>query len=586
MKVSHKSINNRYKENRLIILFVFCSVIIVSGISYAYFSATVSNDDNQTAVIETGTLALTFSDGDNGVSASLSPGDSIIKRFTIENTGSIKAYAKINWIDLTNTYLNESLSWKLSQSNSLNGNYLMIGWGTVPVHPTKANNLLIDGLLIPTNIKYYYKLEITLNNLKNVNQTSDINAHMNSKFNLEGTTVDVITFAQPSDNSCTNTLVIDDSSDHNLRYVGANPCNYVKIDGDESFKYGIYVNDSKINILMNTELNSESSCNNLINRYSNLFNGSLTCYKENSAWFVSAEGYVNEYYNSIEECNNSEYAKYGECQLYSNGKIDNLWRIIGYMNNVDDGNGHLETRIKLIRSENIGSYSWDTSDSSVNNGYGVNEWSQSDLKVLLNEGPYWNSTAGTCYNGQNNATTNCDFSNNGMPDSLKGLIKNAKWDTGNLNGVTGQDLHNNHICSSSDPCNDNIIRNKYWLGKVGLMSKDDFYQATAGNDNNNREYCFIETPDNYETNSCYEKDWLFLTGESGYQSYWTMTNSENSASGAAVVCIFGTTTSMNTSSSNYYIGPIKVKPAVYLRPEVKIISGEGSQTNPYILGIN
>ena len=110
--------------------------------------------------------------------------------------------------------------------------------------------------------------------------------------------------------------------------------------------------------------------------------------------------------------------------------------------------------------------------------------------------------------------------------------------------------------------------------------------ATAGNNNNGREYCFTETPGDYENNACFKKDWLFLTGESGYPSYWTITGYENSAYEAAVVCIFGTITYMETSSSNYYIGPIKVRPAVYLKPEVKIISGEGSQTNPYILGIN
>ena len=47
-----------------------------------------------------------------------------------------------------------------------------------------------------------------------------------------------------------------------------------------------------------------------------------------------------------------------------------LWRIIGVMKNVDDGTGNKSDRVKLIKNESIGLYSWDSSDSSVNSGCG------------------------------------------------------------------------------------------------------------------------------------------------------------------------------------------------------------------------
>ena len=64
------------------------------------------------------------------------------------------------------------------------------------------------------------------------------------------------------------------------------------------------------------------------------------------------------------------------------------WRIIGAMNNVDDGNGNLESRLKIMKNESIGSYSWDTSASSglLDGGTGVNDWSDADLMKLLNPG--------------------------------------------------------------------------------------------------------------------------------------------------------------------------------------------------------
>ena len=79
-------------------------------------------------------------------------------------------------------------------------------------------------------------------------------------------------------------------------------------------------------------------------------------------------------------------------------------------------------RIKIIRNESIGSYSWDSSESSVNTGQGVNEWSQADLMSILNHGPYYHRTSGTCYNNMNNATIECDFSEVGLTEDTKNMI--------------------------------------------------------------------------------------------------------------------------------------------------------------------
>ena len=116
-----------------------------------------------------------------------------------------------------------------------------------------------------------------------------------------------------------------------------------------------------------------------------------------------------------------------------------MWRIIGVMKDIDDGNGNKEYSVKLIRSKSIGEYSWDTSERSVNNGAGVNEWSGADLMKLLNPGYesesvggslYWNNQSGKCYNFNNNVTTSCDFTSTGIKEQLKNLIGDAVWNTG------------------------------------------------------------------------------------------------------------------------------------------------------------
>ena len=39
------------------------------------------------------------------------------------------------------------------------------------------------------------------------------------------------------------------------------------------------------------------------------------------------------------------------------------WRIIGLFNNIEDSNGNETSRVKIVRSQSLGEYSWDTSSS-------------------------------------------------------------------------------------------------------------------------------------------------------------------------------------------------------------------------------
>ena len=50
-----------------------------------------------------------------------------------------------------------------------------------------------------------------------------------------------------------------------------------------------------------------------------------------------------------------------------------LWRIIGVFGD----------NVKLIRSETLGKLSWDSSESSINVGYGVNQWGESTYDYFL-----------------------------------------------------------------------------------------------------------------------------------------------------------------------------------------------------------
>ena len=115
---------NTDKKNKIMAIFItVAAFLVLGGIGFAFFSSAVSNDNNEKFQTSTATMSLKFDDNDNGISANLNLGESVTKKFTLENTGTVDAYAKIKWHDLVNTYMNGSLSYTLEQSTSENGTY-------------------------------------------------------------------------------------------------------------------------------------------------------------------------------------------------------------------------------------------------------------------------------------------------------------------------------------------------------------------------------------------------------------------------------------------------------------------------------
>ena len=74
---------------------------------------------------------------------------------------------------------------------------------------------------------YVYGSDIICN-VEGTNALEKINSFSEGE---DAEIIDVITKTSP-DASCTNTLAFDGTGDNNLRYVGANPCNYVKFNNE------------------------------------------------------------------------------------------------------------------------------------------------------------------------------------------------------------------------------------------------------------------------------------------------------------------------------------------------------------------
>ena len=265
------------------------------------------------------------------------------------------------------------------------------------------------------------------------------------------------------------------------------------------------------------------------------------------------------------------------------------------MKDVDDGTGNKSDRVKLIRAESIGEYLWDTSESSINKGYGVNEWSQADLMKLLNPGYesetvggslYWNSGLGTYYKGSNNRTKACDFTSTGIKDKLKALISDAVWNTGT--SMTSSQIaskfyteergtRNGKICSSGTSCTDTVSRTTTWTGKVGLMYPSDYGYATSVGSTTAWGTCLntsLSSWDNSSATDCKNNDWLF---NSSYQ--WTISPYAGSSNATSVFLVRDS----GSVDGNFAASSNGVRPVVYLTSNVKISGGEGTSESPFSL---
>ena len=252
-----------------------------------------------------------------------------------------------------------------------------------------------------------------------------------------------------------------------------------------------------------------------------------------------------------------------------------LWRIIGVFGN----------NVKLIRSESLGNLSWDSSESTINSGGGVNEWSQSDLKNYLNT-MYYGGTSVTCYNGQSNKTTTCPT--NILDNNAKALIDNHTWNTGAPNY---NELYNNttksydtvefykaergtvngKICSSGTYCNDTVTRTTEWTGYIALPYVTDWAYASSEKDCNTKI-------DQSSTYKCKNNNWMHY-GSTWNDVMWVLSPYAipDSAYNAWLVDGGG-----NTGSSRA-AGPFSAFPTIYLKSNILIESGKGTSSDPYIL---
>ena len=111
-----KSINFKelFKNKSVIYLSVILGLLLVIGVSYAYFSITINgNEEAQDIRVTTGNLSLFYNSGLELKVDSIEPGKILIKEFTVTNTGDFDTEFDINMVDMINTIEKDELVYTL-----------------------------------------------------------------------------------------------------------------------------------------------------------------------------------------------------------------------------------------------------------------------------------------------------------------------------------------------------------------------------------------------------------------------------------------------------------------------------------------
>ena len=90
--------------------FIALLLLLTTGLSYAWFSASISGNENaKNVVVEAGTLKLTYTDGPAINAQHIKPGWTTTKTVSVKNNGTLDAYYNVIWQTLTNTITKNEL---------------------------------------------------------------------------------------------------------------------------------------------------------------------------------------------------------------------------------------------------------------------------------------------------------------------------------------------------------------------------------------------------------------------------------------------------------------------------------------------
>ena len=318
----------------------------------------------------------------------------------------------------------------------------------------------------------------------------------------------------------------------------------------------------------NNEVTGAAFINSLFTPNTTVTNNNITYSYDTNHNLMQDIGGNIRYYGA--EPNNYIYFN---CSDYSNQSSSTCetWRIIGVF----------EGKVKIMRNEVIGEYSWDNKDTTTGaeNDYGKNDWTDARLMKLLNPGYesetiggslYYNSGSGSCYSGQSNDTKTCNFTSTGIKnDTTRNMISDTLY---YLGGWNTSSVYSDQIYGYERGTTVYSGRPTTWTGKIALAYQSDYgYAADLGSCN--------QTLYDYDNSTCTSANWMkpILGTNSGG---WLLTP----YSGGSCIAWYVRSSGVVGYDGTYVT--YGVAPVLYLSSELGIGSGTGTNSDPYRLSVS
>ena len=536
---------NKKKKIFLITGISLLVLIAIVGGTYAWYVWTTSDSDTTKIVAGVGAATVTF-DGGSDISANLRPvsdkSKGIVKNISVKaDTAGLVFNMYLDITSIDTGLKDESFRYELYKGDTKvkEGNFSdsYLTSNTVTCSKNNTNHIVLLTNESISMSKTSYTLYIWIDGANYTNPKSMMNQTFSFKLHAdgEGAVLKRLTAAE----TITNVYMDASKTPATNNGITYNYANIYDTDSDDNTSGG----------LMNDRLGGTTT---------DLDGGNIRYYGANPNNYI--------YFN---------------CSDYSNqtSSTCETWRIIG----VFDG------KLKLIKSESIGAYSWDNKDTSTGaeNDTGKNDWTTARLMKLLNpsnyykvdsndnnlgQSLYYNSASGKCYSGQNNATVDCDFTSTGIKNAeTRNMIAETTY---NLGGWNSNSVYSNQIYEYERGTTVYSGRPTTWKGKIALAYPSDYGYAADLNQ------CKDKTLYDYDNRTCTSNNWMkAIITNNGSNTGWLLTPRSSSSTHAWYVNSGG----FVSRDSIAYVAYGAV-PVLSLSSELGIESGgDGSSSNPYKL---
>ena len=534
------------KKRLAFILVAVCLVGLIGiGISYSYYLANIStsNEENKNSNITTTTITNVVMDMQGKISSNGAyPGHKMVKEVVVRGIGesnSIPANASIKITPDLGDFSSD-VTWKLYKSDSAitcsstlhkEGNIYEESTCNIPSSATLelegASGTKYKNIVVSPNTETKYYLVVEYLNKTDVDQSSQ----MGKSFSIDIGIGEKIKLMSDKINDLAKTDTVNlatDDPDNNIRYIGADPSNYVYFNCSD---YNNPTADTcelwRIIGVFNNVTKSDGSKDNLVKI---IRADSLGVYY----WDYKGKGVGT----SIDFYGSSDWT---DSQL-----------------------------MMMLNPTNYLKSGYTNSSGIISSG---------SQQLYSKMGSYYNGTKGCepayVASGASFSCTEADFTSTGLKnDTTRNAIEEVVW---NLGGTDADKTSTASMFYTAE--RGTTVYSGYattWTGKIGLMYPSDYGYATSGGTTKDRAACLAKELFNWlntDSTDCYSNDYLF--DASNVQ--WTLAPYSVYEAHAFIVHNYG----------GVYYEQIRfthaVRPALYLKSNIQVNKGTGAKSDPYRL---